>query len=181
MIDALCLDLVTSHLKVKSPLQIYPFYMLIETHGSNNEHDEAKLNQFLENVMGEGLVIDGTTTNEPGKMRVRKIHFESNFHFFISYVFFFSFQAIWDLRERITEGLTHDGYVFKYDISLPTEQFYSLVPIMEKRMGDKAKRVCGYGHIGMLNISLPFINHDFCKLFGTFGKAMNSVNLMPKL
>lgn len=71
MIDRLSLDLVTGHLKVKSPLDIYPFYMLIETHGSNNEHDEEKLNTFLQNVMSEGLVLDGTSTNEPGKMRVR--------------------------------------------------------------------------------------------------------------
>lgn len=71
MIDSLSLDLVTGHLKLKSPLENYPFYMVIETHGSNNEHDEEKLNKFLENVMSEGLVLDGTTTNEPGKMRVR--------------------------------------------------------------------------------------------------------------
>lgn len=70
MIDRLSLDLVTGHLKVKSPLEVYPFYMVIETHGSNNAHDEEKLNKFLECVMAEGLVVDGTTTNEPGKMRV---------------------------------------------------------------------------------------------------------------
>lgn len=74
MIDKLSLDLVTGHLKVKSPLENYEFYMLIETHGSNNEHDEEKLNAFLENVMGEGLVADGTTTNEPSKMRVRNMY-----------------------------------------------------------------------------------------------------------
>lgn len=65
------MDLITDHLKLKSPLQDhYPFYMVIETQGSNNTHDEEKLNQFLESVMSEGLVLDGTATNEPAKMRV---------------------------------------------------------------------------------------------------------------
>lgn len=70
LIDAKSLDVVTSHLNLKSPLPDYPFYMLIETHGSNNAHDEEKLNTFLEDVMGEGTVLDGTATNEPGKMKV---------------------------------------------------------------------------------------------------------------
>ncbi|VEN44639.1 unnamed protein product [Callosobruchus maculatus] len=48
------LDVVTSHLKLKSPLEVHPFYMVIETHGSNNDHDEEKLNLFLESAMEEG-------------------------------------------------------------------------------------------------------------------------------
>lgn len=70
MIDERSLDVVTGHLKVKNVLPDYPFYMLIETHGSNNDHDEEKLNTFLENVMDGGLVLDGTATNEPSKMKV---------------------------------------------------------------------------------------------------------------
>lgn len=70
MIDAKSLEVVTHHCKVKSPLPDYPFYMLIETSGSNTVHDEEKLNHFLENVMSQGLVVDGTVTNEPGKMGV---------------------------------------------------------------------------------------------------------------
>lgn len=70
MIDAKSLEVVTHHCKVKSPLPDYPFYMLIETSGSNTVHDEEKLNHFLENVMSEGIVVDGTVTNEPGKMGV---------------------------------------------------------------------------------------------------------------
>lgn len=36
-----------------------PFYMLIETAGSNDEHDQEKMNTFLETMMEEGLVVDG--------------------------------------------------------------------------------------------------------------------------
>lgn len=44
--------------------------MLIETSGSNQGHDEEKLNVFLEEAMGTSLVVDGVLTNEPGKMKV---------------------------------------------------------------------------------------------------------------
>ncbi|XP_028148779.1 D-2-hydroxyglutarate dehydrogenase, mitochondrial [Diabrotica virgifera virgifera] len=140
LIDDLSLDLVTTHLNVKPPFEPYPFHMLIETHGSNAEHDEQKMNNFLENIMAKGLVMNGTTTNEVSKMK-----------------------TIWDLRERITESLTRDGYVFKYDISLPTEHFYSLVPIMRERLGDLSFRVCGYGHVGDGNIHLNISVHEFTK------------------
>ncbi|KAJ8929674.1 hypothetical protein NQ314_017601 [Rhamnusium bicolor] len=137
-IDERSLDLVTSRLKLKSPLAVHPFYMLIETHGSNNDHDEEKLNTFLENVMAEGLVLDGTATNEVSKMK-----------------------NIWELRERITEGLPLEGYVFKYDISLPIESFYSLVPAMKERLGESAVRICGYGHLGDGNLHLNICVKEF--------------------
>lgn len=83
MIDKLSLDLVTGHLKLRSPIEEHPFYMLVETHGSNNTHDEEKMNAFLENAMAEGLVVDGTTTNEPGKMQVRFYTSSAGFHLLV--------------------------------------------------------------------------------------------------
>lgn len=58
------------------------------------------------------------------------------------------FQALWSMRERITEALTHAGYNYKYDISLPVEQIYQLVTDMREHLGNRAKHVVGYGHIG---------------------------------
>lgn len=100
--------------------------MLIETSGSHEDHDQEKLTKFLENSMARGHVLDGTTTNEPSKMKI-----------------------IWQLRERIAEGMLKEGYCFKYDISLPLPNFYEIVPVLRERLGDMALRVCGYGHIGI--------------------------------
>lgn len=52
------------------------------------------------------------------------------------------------MRERLTEALTHDGYTYKYDISLPVEQLYQLVTDMREHLGSRAKSVVGYGHMG---------------------------------
>ena len=57
-------------------------------------------------------------------------------------------QHLWGLRERLAEALLHDGYCFKYDVSLPLDCFYDLVEIMRERLKGVATRVIGYGHVG---------------------------------
>lgn len=110
----------------RSPLEKFPFYMLIETSGSNHAHDEEKLNNFLQKAMETNIVLDGVSTNEPSKIR-----------------------NIWSMREKIPDSLIKvDGYCFKYDISLPLTHFYEIVPATKEKVGDLASNVCGYGHIG---------------------------------
>lgn len=53
-----------------NPIADFPFYVLVETHGSDETHDAEKLSRFLEREMGSGLIIDGTVTSEPAKMQV---------------------------------------------------------------------------------------------------------------
>ena len=66
------------------------------------EHDEEKLNVFLEDMMANGAVLDGTVASSPSRQS----------------------QEIWGLRERLAEALKKDGYNYKYDISLPLTSFY---------------------------------------------------------
>lgn len=54
----------------RNPISDYPFYVLVETHGSDEGHDGEKLNRFLSKEMESGLILDGTVTSEPGKMQV---------------------------------------------------------------------------------------------------------------
>ncbi|OXB65244.1 hypothetical protein ASZ78_001551 [Callipepla squamata] len=122
--DEKCMELVVKHLGLSNPLRGSPFYVLIETSGSDSTHDEEKLNSFLEQATTSGLVTDGTVA------------------------------ALWSLRERITEALTHDGCVYKYDISLPVGKLYDLVTDMRARLGHSAKNVVGYGHVGDGNLHL---------------------------
>lgn len=56
----------------RNPIGEYPFYVLVETHGSDESHDSEKLNRFLEKEMQSGLILDGTVTSEPTKMQVRQ-------------------------------------------------------------------------------------------------------------
>ena len=42
----------------------------------------------------------------------------------------------------------------KYDVSIPLKHFYDLVEDMRERLGDKALRCVGYGHVGDSNLHL---------------------------
>ncbi|XP_034418979.1 D-2-hydroxyglutarate dehydrogenase, mitochondrial isoform X2 [Cyclopterus lumpus] len=102
-----------------------------ETSGSDPTHDGEKLHNFLEEAMNSSLVTDGTVATEDSKIK-----------------------ALWSMRERVTEALTHDGFTYKYDISLPVERIYQLVTDMREHLGGRAKSVVGYGHVGDGNLHL---------------------------
>nr|XP_020013296.1 D-2-hydroxyglutarate dehydrogenase, mitochondrial [Castor canadensis] len=136
--DAECMQLVGQHLHLARPVQESPFYILVETSGSSAGHDAEKLDSFLEQGLGSGLVTDGTVATDQRKI-----------------------QALWALRERITEALSHDGYVYKYDLSLPVERLYDLVIDLRSRLGLRAKHVVGYGHLGDGNLHLNVTAESF--------------------
>jgi len=145
LIDSDSMECVTKNLGLTCPLEPSNFYMLLETSGSNSCHDEEKLNLFLEHMMGEGVVTDGTVATAPSKQG-----------------------EIWQLRERLAEALMKDGYNYKYDISLPLSAFYESKLALEKRLGNKVTRVVGYGHIGdgnmHLNVTTPEYNQEVMDL-----------------
>uniref|UniRef100_A0A7N5ZRW0 D-2-hydroxyglutarate dehydrogenase, mitochondrial n=1 Tax=Anabas testudineus TaxID=64144 RepID=A0A7N5ZRW0_ANATE len=130
-LDSECMTLLNTHLKLPNPISDCPFYVVIETSGSDQTHDGEKLHNFLEEAMSSLLVTDGTVATEESKIK-----------------------ALWSMRERVTEALTHDGFTYKYDISLPVERIYQLVTDMRQHLGDRAKSVVGYGHVGDGNLHL---------------------------
>ncbi|KAL6706289.1 D-lactate ferricytochrome c oxidoreductase [Coniothyrium glycines] len=119
----------------------HPFYCLIETSGSNTDHDSEKLQAFLEHVMESGIVSDGVLAQDQTQI-----------------------QELWSWREGITECLGHDGGVYKYDLSIPITELYDLVNETRDRLteaglvGNDGSHpvvdVVGYGHMGDANLHL---------------------------
>jgi len=141
-IDRDSMEAVCQNLGLVSPLgDNYPFYTIIETSGSNKAHDEEKLSNFLAHLYDNGTVIDGTYAEHPSRQS----------------------SQIWQIRERITEALLKDGYVYKYDISVPIEKFYSCVTDLKDRLGSDVVRCCGFGHLGDGNIHLNVTSRMFDK------------------
>uniref|UniRef100_A0A665U7S0 D-2-hydroxyglutarate dehydrogenase, mitochondrial n=1 Tax=Echeneis naucrates TaxID=173247 RepID=A0A665U7S0_ECHNA len=130
-LDSECMRLLVTHLKLPNPITECPFYVVIETSGSDPTHDQQKLHNFLEEAMASSLVSDGTVATEDSKIK-----------------------TLWSMRERVTEALTHEGFTYKYDISLPVERIYQLVTDMRTHLGGRAKSVVGYGHVGDGNLHL---------------------------
>lgn len=127
---------------LKRPLESdCPFYCLIETSGSNGEHDSEKLEKFLEDVMEKSIVMDGVLAQDETQA-----------------------QELWRWREGITESLSHLGGTYKYDVSIPLNELYQLVEDCKERLtkaglvGDDdsfpVRDVLGYGHMGDSNLHL---------------------------
>ncbi|KAI6132694.1 hypothetical protein EV401DRAFT_1915735 [Pisolithus croceorrhizus] len=118
-------------------------FVLIETSGSNEEHDLDKLNMLLESLMtaDERLILTGTLSQSPGQ-----------------------FESLWAVREGLTECVQKEGKPYKYDVSVPLADFQKVVDTVLERMismglyGDHAvSKVMGYGHIGDGNLHLNVI------------------------
>lgn len=141
-IDQGSLNQVAEHKDSAVPLdETYPFYVLIETSGSNKEHDEEKLNTFLENAMENESVLNGTVAMDETQA-----------------------QNLWSWREMVPEALAKCGGVYKYDVSIPLPQLYDLVDDTKARLQEAGVigeteeypvvDVLGYGHIGDGNLHL---------------------------
>jgi len=130
-LDSESLQVVTEH-GVKDPLGAgCRHYMLIELSGSNEAHDAEKLSTFLENVMEDGSVVDGTIAQDTAQTH-----------------------GIWRVREGITEALSKSGAVYKYDVSIPLTDLYNLVDEMRDRLAPLGAFVTGFGHLGDGNLHL---------------------------
>ncbi|KAI8843097.1 FAD-linked oxidase-like protein [Chytridium lagenaria] len=139
--DSECSDLVLSHMEGTRPLlptSPDSFYVLIETSGSNETHDSEKLMGFLDKVMGDGIVDEGTLADAVAQK-----------------------SAMWRFRESIGEACGKDagGGNLKYDLSVPVTQLYDVVYDLRKRFKDlgldeRYGKAVGFGHMGDGNLHL---------------------------
>ncbi|KAI8634867.1 hypothetical protein F5Y19DRAFT_461417 [Xylariaceae sp. FL1651] len=142
LMDSYSQHLVHKVRQNKRPLDNeYPFYCLIETSGSNAEHDAEKLEKFLEDVMSKEIISDGVLAQDETQIK-----------------------ALWSQREGIPECLGHWGGVYKYDVSIPLSDLYRLVDETRQKIEEAGLKgdtdefpvveVIGYGHMGDSNLHL---------------------------
>ena len=113
----------------------YPFYCLVETSGSNEEHDREKLENFLEAAF-EGDVLDGVMAQDSSH-----------------------FQQLWDLRELIAVASASKGVCVPLDVSLPLKVMYELVTQVRVLTGQNGT-IAGFGHLGDCNLHICLIFPD---------------------
>eukprot|EP00979_Chaetoceros_neogracilis_P001609 scaffold279_cov246-Chaetoceros_neogracile.AAC.2 len=111
------------------------FCILVETLGSDREHDMEKLESFLEQATDAGHVVDGILAQDTRQV------------------------SIWEIRESCNPIIKSKGYNYKYDISLPLSEYYSIVEEMRERLlpfkGDIV--VANWGHVIDGNLHLNVI------------------------
>ncbi|KAJ1551176.1 hypothetical protein HK096_002716 [Nowakowskiella sp. JEL0078] len=148
-------DLVQKHLThVRLPeFDIKPrFYVLVETQGSNGDHDTEKLSSFLEGILEDGIVEDGVLAQDQSQI-----------------------DNMWGVREGLPEACSKDGKVYKYDISLPLPVLYKMVEEIKQHLSglglynpnsdtSPISSIVAWGHIGdgnlHLNITAPVVTQE---------------------
>ena len=131
-----------AHSGISPPLSdTYKFNLLIETSGSNTDHDSSKLSDYLEHVLEKEIISDGVLAESETQLK-----------------------SLWAIREGVTEGLAHaGGGVYKYDLSVSLDHLYDLVE--ETRRHTKGVEgivdVVGFGHIGDGNLHLNVVVDKF--------------------
>jgi len=118
-------------------------FVLLETSGGNQEHDEEKLSALLETLLESDspLINTGVLSQSPTQ-----------------------FASLWKLREGVTEALSKEGKVYKYDISIPLASFKEVVDATREQLRKKGllhenavKHVVGFGHVGDGNLHLNIV------------------------
>lgn len=111
----------------------YPYCILIETHGSNQEHDMSKMEVFLAEAMSQEVVVDGVLAQD-----LSQLH------------------EMWEVRESCNPIVASQGYVYKYDLSIPVSEFDELVCEIRQRLKGPHPNaiVANWGHVIDGNIHL---------------------------
>jgi FAD/FMN-containing dehydrogenase len=134
--------LLDEYMSAKLPIEARtPFYVLIETSGSNAVHDGEKMSNLLTDLQVDGSVVDGTMAQDETQVK-----------------------SLWSLREDIPEACARAGLVMKYDISLPTAKMYNPVIALHDRLAKykSVLSVIGYGHYGdgNIHVNVAIKNYD---------------------
>jgi D-2-hydroxyglutarate dehydrogenase len=119
-LDRESLEITLKHLPgARDPLpgSSAPFFLVVETSGSDAVHDASKMESFLDAAMSAGFVVDGAIAQDSAQAA-----------------------SIWKIREGISEALRHRGAIYKYDVSIPVPLMYNLVEDTRKRLDSTFSR-----------------------------------------
>jgi FAD/FMN-containing dehydrogenase len=148
------------------------FYVLVETGGSKQEHDEEVSYRLIigDESIRPALLIPSTYVlhcffNLQKLQGLLENLMENDL--ILDGVLAqdtTQYHSLWKLRELIPESAGKSGSVYKYDLSVPVPKMYSLVEKMRARLsesglfkeegGGRIREIVGYGHIGDGNLHI---------------------------
>lgn len=133
MSDA-CIGLVEKHVaKARNPIaERSPWYVLLEV---SVQHDESVAAQYVEDLL-EGAIERSLVTNAALSTSLAQ------------------FQALWALREDISESQGAEGKTIKHDISLPISQVAKFIDTTDAALSRTfpGHRLVVFGHLGDGNL-----------------------------
>lgn len=137
-IPRIAMEFVLRHIPGTSePLgRPYPYYLLLEAQASGaqggaQERIDAQLLELLEQASADGLVLDGVLARGEAQA-----------------------QALWRLRESISESQKPEGVSLKHDVSVPLGRLARFVDEASRAVEAAVPglRVVAFGHVGDGNV-----------------------------
>lgn len=118
------------------PLEdIYPYSVLVETHGCHEGHDQEKMEAFVEKAMEQEMVVDGVLAQNLGQV-----------------------EEFWKVRESCNPSAAATGYVYKYDVSLASSEFEAFgQDIVQGLPGSLGAKCTNWGHVIDGNLHLNVV------------------------
>jgi FAD/FMN-containing dehydrogenase len=139
-------ELNSRHLGVSPMEKGGNYYVVIETQGSEAEHDLEKLEKVLMSLYEQGLIVDAVLAKSQKEV-----------------------EQIWDIRESVEAATSMDSPYFIYDVSVPMKHMEAYLGNVESGIHESFPRGQCYcvGHVGDGNLHflvLPFAAGDKAKL-----------------
>jgi len=108
---------------------IRPLYLLVETQGSNSDHDSSKMDNFLTRLFDSNTIQNGFLANDFKQMN-----------------------EMWSIRESCNPSVARAGCVYKFDVSIPIEEYMDVASELEKEFAVRLEhcidlKVCVWGHV----------------------------------
>jgi len=132
LLDREALDLVLAHQPgARDPFgEEHPWYGLVEYAGSA-DHVETRLEDALADAVSQGLAVDAVVAGGPAQR-----------------------DALWALREGVSEAQRVEGASLKHDVTLPIAELAGFVAATGTRLGEllPGVRLVTYGHVGDGNL-----------------------------
>ncbi len=115
----------------------YPFYVLVETLGSDPEKDQELFEQVLGEALERELIVDAVIAKSESERR-----------------------AIWEIRDDVFELFTM-GPIVGFDVSVTVGQMPAFTAEVEDFMGRFAQPIhVTFGHVGDCNLHLVLGSRD---------------------
>ena len=149
--------------------QSIPLYLLVETQGCNSEHDSSKMDSFLTRLSESSTIINGYLGTDSKKIN-----------------------TFWNIREACNPSVAQSGYVYKYDVSVPIEDYMAVAAEVKEKLSVNAifpnTKICVWGHLAdgnaHINVVTPgqFQKHKLVAshvdeaVYGSVLKRMGSIS-----
>lgn len=161
--DMLQLDHTSTQLQ--SELAPWPLFLLVETQGSNAEHDASKMDSFLTRLYNSDTINNGFLAQDSKQL-----------------------MEMWNIRELCNPSTARAGCVYKFDVSIPIDEYMDVAREVETELNQSDLVVCTWGHVAdgnaHINIVTPGVyekdpalaKHIETTVFGSVLKRKGSIS-----